>query len=392
MRGMGVSNTVKGWSFGVGFYLGVFAWAGVEAREPTIWEQYMVELINRARLNPQAEVDRLSGENWIGSPDLNEGLAPGTISADPKQPLAINPSLVKAAADYADHLLRNNLFGHSHDGRPGDRAIRAGYGDRYTGENLHVTATSAPVFELDMQFVDSGHSALFVDDTVSGRTHRVNTLTERWTEVGVGMGTWHAYTLFGPVYRAALVCQEFGSHGGPFVTGVAYHDVDSNGFYSPDPMEPIAGLHVDLVDSATGLVLATAITFGSGGYGIEVPGPGTYDIRFYDDQGVIDETIASVSVGRENVKVDAVSPGYNPRERELQGAFEITEVKLVSEFQLEIAFNSAVGQTYQLSGSLDGGAGWEDLGPVILADSKLTRILLQLDRIDGVGLLRIRQL
>src|SRR5262245_58376639 len=52
--------------------------------------QYMLELINRARTDPAAEAAR--PDYGI---DLNEGLAPGTISADPKQPLAPNEWLLQ---------------------------------------------------------------------------------------------------------------------------------------------------------------------------------------------------------------------------------------------------------------------------------------------------------
>ena len=50
-------------------------------------EQLMLELINRARMNPAAEAARQGI-------DLNQGLAPGTISAAPKQVLAMNDLLV----------------------------------------------------------------------------------------------------------------------------------------------------------------------------------------------------------------------------------------------------------------------------------------------------------
>jgi serralysin len=65
------------------------------ATEPTAQEQYMLELINRARLNPQAEADRSLGGN------LNEGLAPGTISTKPKQPLAFDLKLEQAAQGHS---------------------------------------------------------------------------------------------------------------------------------------------------------------------------------------------------------------------------------------------------------------------------------------------------
>ena len=53
-------------------------------QEPNDYEQYLLELINRGRADPAAEAARYGI-------DLNEGLSPGTISSDPKQPLAVNP-------------------------------------------------------------------------------------------------------------------------------------------------------------------------------------------------------------------------------------------------------------------------------------------------------------
>ena len=50
-------------------------------------EQYMLELINRARANPSAEASRYG----IG---LNDGLAAGTITTAAKQPLAPQQNLI----------------------------------------------------------------------------------------------------------------------------------------------------------------------------------------------------------------------------------------------------------------------------------------------------------
>src|SRR5438105_2361486 len=61
---------------------------------PTPAEQYLVELINRARMDPSAEAARLGIA-------LNEGLAAGTISTAAKQPLAINPNLTDAAGKHS---------------------------------------------------------------------------------------------------------------------------------------------------------------------------------------------------------------------------------------------------------------------------------------------------
>jgi hypothetical protein len=58
----------------VSILAGSMAWGSLL----TNYDQYALELVNRARLNPQGEADLyLSG-------NLNEGLAPGTISTTTK--------------------------------------------------------------------------------------------------------------------------------------------------------------------------------------------------------------------------------------------------------------------------------------------------------------------
>merc|ERR1719495_1373913 len=91
--------------------------------EPTDRDQYMMELVNRARLDPQGEADLyLDG-------DLNEGLRPGTISTQPKQPLAWHLNLQKAARDHGVWMLQNGVFDHRGAGGSGpiDRFEAAGY-------------------------------------------------------------------------------------------------------------------------------------------------------------------------------------------------------------------------------------------------------------------------
>lgn len=58
---------------------------------PTVYEQYLLSLVNRARANP-------AGEAALYGIDLNEGVpADELISTAPKQPLAFNPYLNSAA-------------------------------------------------------------------------------------------------------------------------------------------------------------------------------------------------------------------------------------------------------------------------------------------------------
>src|SRR5213594_3728147 len=72
---------------------------------PTPAEQYLVELINCARMDPSAEAARLGIA-------LNEGLAAGTISTAAKQPLAINPNLTDAAGKHSQWMIDNDVFSH----------------------------------------------------------------------------------------------------------------------------------------------------------------------------------------------------------------------------------------------------------------------------------------
>ena len=67
---------------------------------PTDHEQYVLEMINRARLDPLGEAARYGI-------DLNQGLSGGTLNGTPKQPLAFNPKLIDAAPEAFSHALIN---------------------------------------------------------------------------------------------------------------------------------------------------------------------------------------------------------------------------------------------------------------------------------------------
>src|SRR5690349_7486538 len=90
--------------------------------QPTAYEQYFLELVNRARLDPAGEAARFG----MG---LNDGLAAGTISATPKQPLASNPALLDAADAHSAWTLATDTFSHTgaNGSSPGDRMGAAGY-------------------------------------------------------------------------------------------------------------------------------------------------------------------------------------------------------------------------------------------------------------------------
>src|SRR5262245_63739347 len=88
---------------------------------PTVYEQYMIELYNYARMHPAA----IEAEWGFG---LNEGPPAYPISYDAKQPLAINPFLMDSSRSYAQYMIANNIFSHTADGhQPWERMAAAGY-------------------------------------------------------------------------------------------------------------------------------------------------------------------------------------------------------------------------------------------------------------------------
>lgn len=290
------------------------------AGPPTNFEQYQLELINRARANPIAEVTRLSGATWGDNgnpqtPNLNEGLAPGTISSAAKQPLTFNSALIQSARDYSNTLLTNNAFDHNFGGTTvGSRAAAAGYtltpGPAGIGENLSVRASSGPL-TITTSSTEQLYNQLFIDGNVAGRGHRINILDPDWREVGIGLGQSTTYSGIGAAFpNAVLATQDFAfKNTTPFLTGVVYNDtVVNNSFYTPG--EGLGGITVNAFQQGTSFLAGSTTTYGSGGYGLAIA-PGAYDLQFVNSAGQIYSTSVNWSANA-NFKLDAVNPIFAP--------------------------------------------------------------------------------
>lgn len=238
---------------------------------PTPIEQYELQLLNRARANPAAEVTRLgAGAGWEGAADLNEGLAPGTLNANPRQPLAFNPNLVDAARKHSQFMLDNQVFDHvvtiaGQKVGPTDRMIAAGYplpvGSG--GENLGRQTTiddNSDALRLEQ--------LLFVDAGVAGRGHRWALLNDFSNEVGLGVakGTFQGG-------QFTMLTEDFANAGkGSFLTGVAFNDLNNDQFYQPG--EQLGGVTITATRNGDGQVFTTT-TWDAGGYSLKLD-PGTY--------------------------------------------------------------------------------------------------------------------
>ncbi|TVQ61657.1 MAG: hypothetical protein EA378_07880 [Phycisphaerales bacterium] len=269
----------------------------LEALEPRIvlstfsWtpeEVYMLELVNRARSDPQAEAVLLGL-------DLAADLTPGEIARlIPSQPLALNPSLTLASRAHSLDLAERAFFDHINpDGLdPTDRAQSAGYAG-VAGENIAAGQESvAAVHRAWLESVGHRKNVLSLHETFTDAFY--------YHEFGAGF----AFTDIAPYYD--FYTQLFG-YDGPnparYVLGVVYDDLDGDGFYTIG--EGAAEVRVRVIDAGDpNNVVGTYTTDAAGNYQIAVP-DGVYRVLF-TDLTTGDQTERTITVDGENVKVDAL--------------------------------------------------------------------------------------
>ncbi len=271
---------------------------------PSGYEQEMLELVNRMRLNPAAELNYLLNS---GNPDINSALSffkvDRTVLANQwarltaVQPLAWSGSLLNGAYNHNLLMIAQDSQSHQLSGEAdlGVRLTNAGYvGWSALAENIFAYAKS--VFE--------GHAALAIDwgNTSTGIQnppgHRDNLVSNNYREVGISIiPESNSATGVGPF----VITQDFGdrrSFGNSWLLGVAFKDLDSDGFY--DRGEGLGGVNVAISGSA-GTFSTTTMT--AGGYQLQVPS-GTYAVIF--SGGALSSPITkTATIGSANIKVDA---------------------------------------------------------------------------------------
>jgi hypothetical protein len=279
---------------------------------PNDYEQYQLEVINRARLNPPAEVTRLSALPWAGTPGLNEGPPTTPITVTPKQPLAFNPALIKTARDYTNFLIQTRQFGHELNGTIASRATANGYvfsGSWGYGENIGYIASTLSPFDITRDHAEELYDNLFIDYTpqsgaVPGRGHRENIMDDSWKEIGIGIVAGANYPSVG--FNAVFTTMDFAyttyASANSFVTGVVYNDTDHDGFYSPG--EGIGGVTIAAAPVSGGASLTT-LTWNSGGYSLRLP-QGSYNITAAGTFGAV--KMGSITIAAKNIKLDATNP------------------------------------------------------------------------------------
>ena len=274
------------------------------AATPTDYEQYMLEFINRARANPDAEAARYGIT-------LNEGVAAGTITSTAKQPLAFNVFLIDAARGHSQDMIDRDYFTHNTlvtGETPDVRMTNSGYVfngafSNGWGENLGQVGETPSIPDPTTTTADI-HQGLFVDSTVPGRGHRINIEVDAFKEVGVGIVAG-VFTNGGTDFNTEMATIDFAYNddGTNFLTGVAYHDdVVTDQFYEPG--EGLGGATITAVNTLNNNTFSTT-AFSSGGYTLALPA-GTYTVTA-SGGGLASPIVASnVVMGALNLKVDFI--------------------------------------------------------------------------------------
>lgn len=277
---------------------------------PSAREQAMLELINRMRMSPADELNILTNSlNPIGSSDPNVDAALKFFNVDgnllasqwsqlsPAAPLAWNANLYNAARTHNQAMIAQDTQSHQLPGELslGDRVKAAGYDYSRVGENIYAYADT----------VFHGHAGLAIDwgFTSTGIQnppgHRENIMNPDYREVGLSViADTDPQTQLGPL----VITQNFGNRfnfGNPWLLGVVFDDADNDDFY--DAGEGLGNVTVKITGSGQTF---TTSTFTAGGYQLQVPN-GDYTVEF--SGGGLDAPIQkTVTVGNENVKVDAI--------------------------------------------------------------------------------------
>jgi len=300
----GVAKRLSLWSLPAVLAFGLSAGSAAQPYDfgnPSPDEEWMRQLMNRARLDGEAEADRLGlvndhvEDDPDGAYDVGEGITLSGVTDQrdywsryqgPRQPLAWSASLNAAALNHSDDMHTFNFFDHyteqsSHgytgggypDGdRPSDRAYQEGYVNHFVFENIAVGTPAGWYSAADM------HVGFFNDlgpPPYPGRGHRKNILHSFLREVGIGYvsrdpnaGGWCDYwtiDLASDAFAAAGYDDPSPVTDTVYVTGVVFDD-DGDGAYEVG--EEMPGVRVYVYQAGGPLLKHYADTAAGGGYSV----------------------------------------------------------------------------------------------------------------------------
>jgi uncharacterized protein YkwD len=270
------------------------------SQAPSNEAQYMLQVINLVRTNPQAAVQYIQSNitpditltlNHYGV-DLNATLN-ALASSKAQPPVAWNAQLAQSAQSHSQDMATNGFQSHngSDGSTPPQRMQAAGYTDPTSdGENVYAYAQSVDqameAFLLDWGVSDAGHRSNIQQPDVSSR--------DAYRDAGIGLVAASGPNSTGPL----VVTQDFGAQTGEKaqVVGVVFNDARGTGSYAMG--EGVGNVQLTAVNLATGQVSSTQ-TWASGGYELALD-PGHYQLIASQN----DRVIGSRTIDISNVNIE----------------------------------------------------------------------------------------
>lgn len=272
--------------------------------DPTAEQQYWLELTNRFRLNPQAELDYLvnfSSPGVWGSPKSDDpnianalnffGTSASDLAAQfaglaAAPPVAWNSTLNASATSYSDLMVNSDQQSHTLDGLSlSQRIVNGGYSANWlsVGENLFA-ATQSVVHGQAAFVIDwgdgNGATAGYGNGIQNPAGHRDVLLDNTLKELGIGFqsiaipGTNTA--AIGPTVATQHFATEYRFDGANYfadaiLTGSVFQDtIAADAFYTPG--EGLAGEPINVYEDVSGILVASGFTNSAGGFNIPLTG------------------------------------------------------------------------------------------------------------------------
>ena len=277
---------------------------------PSADEQWMLELVNRIRVDPDGELGRLltslnpltavdpevqSALDYFGvdSTALQQNFAALTAV----QALAWNSGVNEAATGHNNLMISQNIQSHQ---LPGENSLLTRVQDttpefiNSVGENVYLYGESIEYSHAGY-VIDWGFTSTGIQQPAG---HLLNMTSGDFNMAGIAVGT----SQVGEVSSTQNFITT--SDVGPFILGVAFDDSDGDGFY--DAGEGLGGVTVSVNGIST-------TSWASGGYQIELLSGGTYTVTF-SGGGLTSDISTTITVGSANRKIDLALLGNDDTE------------------------------------------------------------------------------
>ncbi len=279
---------------------------------PSAKEQYMLELINRMRTNPNDEYDLLVNST---NEDIQSALSYFNVNLTELQsqwnqltsvqPVAWSNKLQMSAIAHTQLMIANDQQSHNFPNEPnlGDRIGNTGYNYTNVAENIYAYGSS--VFESHAAFaIDWGNENNGIQNPPG---HRNTIMSNNYREVGIGiLAEDNLSTRVGSLLTTQHFAnsQELATNDTSWLLGTAFRDVDNDNFYSIG--EGLSDITINVSGISNPNFSTSIQTFGAGGYQTLLS-PGEYQVEFIRANHIF--KTEKVTINNENIKLDLMIEG-----------------------------------------------------------------------------------